>query len=582
MAVTTVDPITLSTIWHSMQSYCREMRHVIIRTAQSILISHLQDISVGIWDGQGRTVAIPMGLPSQFLGAKYTIQYLLDHFKGRIFPGDVFLLNDVYKGYGNHLPDWAFIRPIFHGDRLAFFALARAHQYDTGGAFPGGYFPNAYDIIAEGMNIPPVKFMERGVENEDLLRLIYNNVRWPEGVRVDNLAMIASTTICERRLRHLLDKYGQDTVEASIDEMFHRTERAVREQLRRFPDGTYSAESGCDDDGTVLDEPVYVRLDLTVAGDTLTLDFSRSDKQRKGFVNSTFSAVYSQAVASVLLYFDSSIADYHNEGSMAPITVINPAGLVTNAQWPATVGAAPITVGSQVMESVIMALAQAMPDRAVAPWARHYRHYIFGPDPRTGDRYVQTMFEPDGGAGAVSGFDGFEGAASITTLGVVRRANVEEMEVRVPWRIRRYELATDSAGAGKWRGACGVIWEMENAGAEAKMSTGNADAEVVVPRGVVGGGDSPPNRSWLIRGGERSTVRAHRYYDLLPGDVIVKQSGGGAGVGRPEERDPEAVREDVRNEIISVQAARDVYRVEIDPKTFEITRLLPPRKARPR
>jgi len=579
MARGLIDPVTLSTIWHSLQSYCREMRHVIIRTAQSILISHLQDISVGIWDGEGRTVAIPTGLPSQFLGAKYTIRYILEHFENRIYPGDVFLLNDVYKGYGNHLPDWAFIRPIFYRDRLVFFALARAHQYDTGGAYPGGYFPNAYDIIAEGLNIPPVKFMERGQENEDLLRLIYNNVRWPEGVRVDNLAMIASTTICERRLHHLLDKYGEEVVQASIEEMFQRTERAVREQIRKIPAGVYHAESGCDDDGTVLDEPVYVRLDLTVSGDRLQLDFSRSDAQRKGFVNSTFPAVYSQAVASVFLFFDSAIADYHNEGSMAPIEVVNPPGLVTNAQWPATVGAAPITVGSQVMESVIMALSQALPHRAIAPWARHYRHYIFGPDPRTGDRYVQTMFEPDGGAGAVWGYDGFEGAASITTLGVVRRANVEEMEVRVPWRIRRYELAPDSAGPGRWRGACGVIWEMENVGAEAKMSTGNADAEVVVPQGVLGGGDSPPNRSWLIRDGQRSPIRAHRYYDLLPGDVIVKQSGGGAGVGRPEEREPELVREDVRNGVVSVEAAREIYRVEIDAKTLEIVALLPPRSA---
>ncbi len=144
-----MDPITLSTVWHNMQSYCREMKHVITRTAQSILIAHLGDVSVGIWDRDGRTVAVPTGLPSQFLGGKYTIRYILEHFGDRIAPGDVYLCNDVYKGYGNHLPDWAFIRPIFFEGRLCFFTLARAHQYDTGGAYPGGYFPNAYDIVAE-------------------------------------------------------------------------------------------------------------------------------------------------------------------------------------------------------------------------------------------------------------------------------------------------------------------------------------------------------------------------------------------------------------------------------------------------
>jgi len=573
-----LDPITLSTVWHNMQSYCREMKHVITRTAQSILIAHLGDVSVGIWDRDGRTVAVPTGLPSQFLGGKYTIRYLLEHFGDRIAPGDVYLCNDVYKGYGNHLPDWAFIRPIFHEGRLCFFTLARAHMYDTGGAYPGGYFPNAYDIIAEGLNIPPVKFLDQGRENEDLHRLIYNNVRWPEAVRVDNLGMIAATTICERRLQGLMKKYGVEVVEGCIQEMFQRTERFVRGQIRQIPDGTYTAEAGCDDDGTVLDEPVYVRLDMTVAGDALTLDFSRSDGQRKGFVNSTFTAVYSQAVASVFLFLDPAIANYHNEGSMTPITVVNPAGRVTNAQWPCTVGAAPITVGSQVMESVLMALSQAFPKRAIAPWARHYRHYMFGPDPRTGDRYVQSMFEPDGGAGAVWGYDGFEGAASITTLGEVARANVEEMEVRVPWWMLHYEFAEDSPGAGRWRGACGVRWAMRNDGGEAKMSTGNADAEVVVPKGVAGGGDCPPNRCWIVRGDQRTLAKVHRYFDLQPGDIIEKLSGGGAGVGNPAERDPEAVREDVLDGILSHQTARDVYRVDIDRATNRIVRLLEPRR----
>jgi N-methylhydantoinase B len=178
----------------------------------------------------------------------------------------------------------------------------------------------------------------------------------------------------------------------------------------------------------------------------------------------------------------------------------------------------------------------------------------------------------------VWGYDGFEGAASITTLGEVARANVEEMEVRVPWWMLHYEFAEDSPGAGRWRGACGVRWAMRNDGGEAKMSTGNADAEVVVPRGVAGGGDCPPNRCWIVRGDQRTLAKVHRYFDLLPGDVILKQSGGGAGVGNPAERDPEAVREDVLDGILSHQTAREVYRVDIDPATNRIVGLLPPRR----
>ena len=566
----TIDPITLSTVWHAMQSYCREMKHIITRTAQSILIAHLGDISVGIWDRDGRTVAVPTGLPSQFLGGKYTIQYILEQFRDRIHPGDLFLCNDPYHGYGNHLPDWAFIRPIFYEGRLCFFTLARAHQYDTGGAYPGSYFPNAYDIIAEGINIPPVKFLDQGRENEDLQRLIYNNVRWPEAVRVDNLGMIAATTICERRLQGLMKKYGVEVVEGCIQEMFQRTERFVRGQIRQIPDGTYTAEAGCDDDGTVLDEPVWVRVDLTVRGDEITLDFSRSDAQRKGFVNMIYAASYSQAVAIILCTLDPELADYHNEGSLRPIKIINPKGLVVNAQYPATVGASPVNVGMQVAEAVQQAISQARPQRAMAGWGRRRGDYVFGADPRSGERYVRTSFDFDGSAGATWGYDGPNGPCNITSLASVRRGNVEEMEVRVPWRMLRYELATDLMGAGRWRGGAGMLWEAENQGGEAGMATGSTDGDVTLPFGALDGHPALPSRSYLERGEERIHLKPHRMYQLKDSDVIRKQSSGGGGVGPPQERDPEAVHEDVLNEIVSMQAARDIYKVAVDPKTLKI------------
>ncbi|MFQ5875314.1 MAG: hydantoinase B/oxoprolinase family protein, partial [Dehalococcoidia bacterium] len=385
----TIDPVTLSTVWHSMQSYCREMRYIIERTAQSLLISQLKDISVGIWDGTGtKTIAIPQGLPGQFVGGKFTIQYLLEDYKDRIYPGDIFLNNDPYHGQANHLPDWAFIRPIFYKDELLFFTMARAHQYDTGGSYPGGYFPNAYDIIAEGLNIPPIKVVERGVEKEDILKLVWNNVRWPEGVRVDNYALIAATEVCSRRLQALLDKYGRDTVLGCVDEMIDRTESLVREEIRKIPDGTYRGESGTDDDGTILDEPVWVRCEVSVKGDEMTIDFSESDEQRPGFINSVYMTTYSSALASVFLFLPASLADYHNEGSMKPITVIAPEGSVVNSKYPATVGASPVTTATQIMESVLMAMSEALEHRAIAPWGRHYSQYIFGPTPRTGIRYV--------------------------------------------------------------------------------------------------------------------------------------------------------------------------------------------------
>jgi N-methylhydantoinase B len=559
--------MTLSTVWHSFQSICKEMRHVIDRTSQNYLIAQLHDVSVGIWDGQGRTVAIPIGLSVQYLGGKLSVEYVLNKFRGNLNPGDVILVNDPYHGYCCHVPDWGFYRPIFYGDELLFFTFCRAHQMDTGGSYPGGYFPNGYDIHAEGLLVPGIKVIERGVEREDVMELILNNVRWPEGTRIDNYAQIAATKLCEDRIVALLRKYGRGTVLACVEEMMARTERAVREAIRAVPDGTYSGEAATDDDGTELDVPVWVRCDVTVRGDTLQVDFARSDAQRKGFVNCVFNSTFSNTLSALFMFLDPALGEYHNEGSLRPITVTAPPGSVVHAQYPATVGASPVSMGHQIIESVVMAMSRAVPERAIGCWGKRYGHYIFGLDPRTGERYVVTTFDMDGGAGAARGFDGYEGATSIGTLGEVNKGNVEEVEMRFPWRTLRWEFAPDTCGAGRWRGASGIHWEVQNVGGEAGIATGSSDGERVRAPGALGGEPTPNSRAVLIREGEATLIRGHRLYQLKPGDIIRKISGGGAGVGEPAEREPEQVRWDVRNGFISPERAREAYKVVLDPAT---------------
>ncbi|OGQ84038.1 MAG: hypothetical protein A3F90_14710 [Deltaproteobacteria bacterium RIFCSPLOWO2_12_FULL_60_19] len=565
-----IDPITLSTVWHSMQSACREVRHVIDRTSQNFLIAQLHDVSAGIWDARARTISIPAGLPVQFMAAKFSIKAILDKFAGRIYPGDVFLTNDPYKGHCCHLPDWGFYRPVFYGDELLFFTLARAHQMDTGGSYPGGYFPNGYDIHAEGLIIPPIKVFERGVEREDIFDLIWNNVRWPEGVRVDNYALIAATKICEQRILGLIEKYGKETVLGCVEEMLARTEKAVREEIRKMPDGVYTGESATDDDGSELGVPVWVKCKLTISGDRMSVDFSESDKQRKGFVNAVFASTYSNTLASVFLFLDPALSDYHNEGSMTPIQLVTQEGSVVHARYPATVGASPVNVGTQIMESVVMAMSKAMPKRAVAAWGRHYSHFIYGFDPRVNQPYVQVLFEPDGGSGAVYGYDGYEGVTMLVTLGEAVKGDVETIEVRFPWTVEKYEFAPDSAGAGRWRGAAGIHWEMVNHGSPAGMSTGNAEGETVHGLGALGGLPAPFNQAHIRRNGETLPLRAHRIYSLSPEDRVVKVTGGGGGVGPPLEREPEKVREDVLDGFITIGSAREIYGVVIDAQTREL------------
>ena len=566
-----VDPITVTTVWHALQTASREMRHIIDRTAQNYLIGQLHDVSVGIWGAQGETLAVPVGLPSQFLGTGFAVRSIVEKFKGNLEPGDIILTNDPYHGGHNcHLPDWGFFRPIFYKGELLFFTLARAHQQDTGGAYPGGYFPNGYDIHAEGLCIPPIKVVEAGVERADLMELILNNVRWPEGIRIDSYAMIAATKVCEQRLTALLDKYGRDTVVASCGEMIARTEGAVREEIRKIPDGTYTGESATDDDGTVLDEHVWIRADVTIRGDEMIIDLSRSDKQRKGFVNSVYAATYASAIGGAVLVFDPALADYHNEGTLRAIQVVAPLGSVVNCQYPATVGASPVNMGIQIMESVLEALSKARPERAVAAWGKHRGDYLTSTDPRTGERYVRTSFDYDGMCGAVYGYDGYQGVANLAALAAVNRGNVEEMEVRIPWRLLQLEMVPDFMGAGRWRGGSGVHWVAVNEGGDGVMATGSSDGDEVQGFGALGGDPSPNSRTYIRRRGEEIRVKPHRLVEIKTGDTIVKHSSGGAGVGDPGERDPEMVREDVVNELVSLQAAREVYRVVLEPQTLAI------------
>lgn len=571
MSNVNIDPTTVATVWHSMQTICKEMRHLVKRTAQNYLIGELQDLSVGIWGADGSTIAVPVGLPNQFLGTTFAVQDLVKMFAGDINPGDVFLTNDPYHGgHNTHLPDWGYIRPIFYKGELLFFTLCRGHQMDTGGSFPGGYFPNGYDIHAEGLVIPPIKVIDRGRERKDLVNLILNNVRFSDGVRVDLHAMIGSTTMCEKRILALLDMYGRNTVLACIEEMMRRTELAVREEIRKIPDGVYKGAAATDDDGTTLDEPVWVRARITVKGDEMTIDLSESDAQRKGFVNCVYAVTYGIAIAAVILYFDPALADYHNQGTMAPIKVIAPPRSVVNCEYPATVGASPVNVGVQIMEAVVEALAKALPHRAVAAWGKHRGDYLFATDPRTGEPYVRTCFDYDGSAGAVSGYDGYQAVSTLTAMGAAHRDNVEEMEARVPWRALRWEFVSDFSGAGRWRGGPGLHWEALNEGSDGQMATGSSDGDVVQGSGALGGEPSPVSRTYLRRGSENIRVKPHRLVPVKTGDVLVKHSSGGGGVGNPAERDPDLVRDDVRKDFVSLKAAKETYKVIIDPTTWKV------------
>ncbi len=566
-----VDPITISTTWHYIQRVCREMRETAERTATNVLVVTLHDMAYGIWDADGRVIAIPEGFPPRLISSTFPVRAAKKKFEGRIYPGDEFLTNHPLDG-AVHLADWVFVRPIFYKDELVFWTCMGTHVPDCGGAQAGTHFL-AYDSIAEGLNIPLVKVVEKGELKEDIMELILANNRLPDMMQREIASLMGSTSVAERRMVELLDRYGKNTVFASIEEMIGRTEKAVRAELRKWPEGSYYAEVQTDDDGATMGIPITIRCRLTVKDGELTFDFSDTDEQVKGMMNAHYHQTLSNTLCTTFLFLGTELVQYHNEGSLRPIHVVTRKGTLVDCYPGALTASAPAVTGGLTIEAVLSVLSQAIPGRAIAPYARLTAPIIVGHDPRTHQLYVDTSFCSAAGGGAVTGYDGYQCSCDMGTLGVVGKSDAEDEMVRFPWDIVRYEFRTDSHGAGKWRGAPGVVWEAVNEGGDCTNLGGPMSGFTTRGPGQQGGQPTPLNSAYILHDGQKIEIKdPHIPVHFKSGDHFVTLAGGGAGVGRPEERDPELVRDDVRNEIVSPEMARDVYKVIIKPGSFEIDR----------
>jgi N-methylhydantoinase B len=567
--VTPVDPITIATIWHYIQRVCREMRFTAERTATNVLVVTLHDMAYGIWDSEGRAIAVPEGFPPRLISSSFPIRRLKEKFGDSLKPGDIYLTNTPRDGTV-HLPDWAFIKPIFFEGELVFFTCMGTHVADNGGAQAGSHFL-AFDSIAEGLNIPMIKVFENGEYREDVIELILANNRLPEMMRREMASLMGSTTVAEQRMVELLEKYGKATVLASVDEMIERTEKAVRAEIATWPEGTWYADAQTDDDGLTMGRPITVRVELTIKGGELYFDFSKSDDQVTGMVNCPYQATLSDVLCTSFLFLGSDLAAYHNEGSMRPFHVNTRKGTIVDCKLGALVAGAPAVTGALVIEAVLDVLSQALPDKAISPYSRLVSPLVVGRDEEADRIYVYTSFCAAGGGGAVAGHDGYQCTCDLGTLGVVGKTDAEEEMARFPWDVNWYEFRTDSHGAGRWRGAPGIAWEAVNESGDANFIGGPWSGFTTEAKGQHGGWNSPLNRAHIARGDEKIDIlEPHRPLKLKHMDQLCTFSGGGAGVGNPAERDPEAVRADVRNELVSPRMAKDVYKVVVDPETFEI------------
>jgi N-methylhydantoinase B len=538
-----VDPITVSVIQHRLRAIVEEMGEAMLRTSYSQILNSSRDFSTALCDPEGRLVAQAEHVPIHVGALPFAAKSVYDFFKGTIRPGDVYLLNDPYRG-GNHLPDLTAFVPVFDGDKLVYWAINRSHQSDIGGATHGAYNASAKEIFQEGLRVPPLKLYDQGVRREDVYEMIVLNVRHPRDFRGDLAAMIGSARLGERRMSELIREFGSEQSRAAVEAVLDGAERQVRAIISEWKDGVYEGEALLDDDGHGFKD-VYIRAKVTKRGSDLDVDLTESHPQVTGFINSSYANTQSAVVVALAYLIDPDTPK--NDGAFRPLNVKLKEGTVV---WPRP--GAPVTLctnhcGQEIMEAIIRALAPACPERAMAGWGRRFRVAIQGVDPRTSKPFIWHLFQARPGGGASSAGDGWAAAGEWQAAGGIKFGSIEVHEVRFPFFFRRHEFRPDSGGDGRYRGGPGAELEMVIETAEPAVGNTAGDGVKYGACGMVGGEDGAPHNYWLESKGlpDRPLKTKETGVVLKPGDILQVRSGGGGGWGAPSERTDEARARDV-------------------------------------
>ncbi len=557
-----LDPVTLEVIRNALPAISNEMAADLQRTSYNMMIYEVRDYCTALVTPEGELVSQNMGGVSHFvadLGVLITdgmARYGRDGFK----PGDVIITNHQ-KVAGQHLNNVAVYVPCFFKGELLMFAIVRAHWIDVGGSSTGfGAGTDIADPWLEGLQLDQLKIYNEGKLNEPIYRVIKDNIRFPESSLGDMKSQMAACRLAVRRMEELFSKYGKDTVLSAMRQIFDETETKCRNVIAQFPDGVYEASSFMDDDGVAKGERIELHAKVTIKSGEMTIDLSKCAKERRAAVNS-------RTLAGARVAYKSLTAPLEpvNEGSFRACKVIIPEGNVMMARYPAPMANWSNLIPT-VVDTIITALAPAMKDRI--PAAHHGllggAVVFFGNDPKTGRRFVVQSLE-GGGWGGRPNEDGEPGTVTVCQ-GDVRNGSIEGIELKCPVLVESRERRRDSGGAGLNRGGLGIDLKVRNF-VEGRWNLQQPRRNKCPPWGLWGGKIGGTAAYLLKQKGDADyrMVDASRY--PVPADsVVTVRTGGGGGWGNPIERDPERVRQDVIEEFVSREAARDQYGVVLSDK----------------
>ena len=560
-----IDPVLLEIIRNLLIAVVDEGEINLSRTAFSPIIYEVKDYCIGLLDSDGRAIAQSRGgIPTFMADLGEPVRDGIEIYgKDGFDPGDILIINfsDVC---GQHLNNMVLYAPIFFDGQLVAFAANRAHWTDIGGRVAGNFATDSTEIFQEGMQIRSVKIHKKGKLDDELMRMIRHNIRFPELSFGDMAAQVSCCELVVRRFGDLLKKYGWPTIERCIERIWAQSEAAVRRQIALLPNGRYVGESFLDDDGIHPDHTLPIKVAITIRDDEFEIDFTGTAPQTAGPMNSGRSG----GLAAARVAFKSALAPDMppNDGAFRPLKVVLPEGTLISATKNAAMAHWNLAIKT-VIDTIYLAMSRAMPDRIPAAHHAGQGLYMFnGYNSETGVRY--SMLDTTlGGWGAQPNRDGFS-PLKTTTHGDTRNVPLEVEETFYPVRVESYEWRQDSAGAGEFRGGLGLR----------KTYRVLQDCSLVAafertkcpPWGLFGG--LPAKTGGLtVRVNDEATGTAYKKVTALPlkaGTLVDFQSAGGGGRGSPLARPLERVLDDVVQGYVSLEQAHATYGVAINPKTM--------------
>lgn len=560
--VQTIDPITFAVVKNAMDAIVDEIAYTVLRTARSEIVKDVMDYSAAICDREGRMVAQAKTIALHLGAIPEAMEEVRRRYGDNLRPGDAVILNDPYEG-GMHLPDIFMFVPFFYRETIEGYCVVICHHTDVGGRVPGSNASDSTEIYQEGIRIPVLKLYEGGKANETIERIIARNVRVPDRVLGDLRAQYAAAKVGVRELTALFDRYGRESSRIYFAELLDYAERLTRNEIRRWPKGTFKFVDYIDDDG-ISPDPIPICVALTVHEDRVSVDYSGSSAQVRAAINSTLSYTKSCTYLSVRCALSGDVPN--NAGVFRCVDIHVPSGTVLNPVEPAAVAARALT-GYRVFDAMLGALAQVVPARIPAAGeGGNTVVCLSGKDQADKPYIIVDMI-----CGAWGGRPDADGIEAITNASQnLSNTPVEVLEAQHPVRVEAYELEVDSCGPGRYRGGLGIRRSYRVLADNVLMQL-RADRMKFQPYGLAGGGPAKPAANILSQTGQPTRDLPSKVnMTIARGDLITHVQPGGGGFGNPLDRELTAIERDVWNRKLTAQYVRKHYLAVVDPASGKV------------